>query len=281
MHQSIETSQVAERIDHLQKDIQRLLRELRRKERLLSRKDEELQNYLHTLSHEIRSPLVAIRGFSSLLLDEFDGQLSPTGREYLGRIVKNTDHLESLVTDMIVLSGVSLQQEAFEPTRIRDLVNEVLVQLQFEKRAKHVTIAMDDGLPVVCAHTNSLRQVFTNLLSNAIKYARPRAALKIHIGYQANELFHKFFVRDNGVGIPASQRQQIFTPFCRLGHPKGVRGNGLGLAIIKRLITLHGGEVWVDSRSGRGSTFYFTLPRAETKTVAAGWRPRIIEGLEV
>jgi signal transduction histidine kinase len=256
-----DSSQVAEPIELLQSDIQRMLRELRRARRQLALKDDELQDSLHGLSHEIRSPLVAIRGFASLLEEEFDERLPQPWRDYLGRIIKNADHLERLVSDMLAFSGLRACEESFAAIDVRELVNEVLAPLRFESRAKSSTIVIDDNLPMVFVRADSLRQVFANLLSNALKYARPRAPLEIHVGYEGGELFHKFFVRDNGLGIPVKQRQQIFAPFIRLHDLPGAPGSGLGLAIVKRLIHLHGGEVWVDSQPRRGSTFYFTLPR--------------------
>ena len=277
MHQGTETTQVAAPLESLQASIDHLQRELLRKTRLLARREEERQLDLAAFAHETRAPLEAIRGFAALLLDELDPAASRRQREFLGRITKSTDQLESLVKDMLVLSGLAVRDTDFAPTRPRELVNEILAQLQFEPGARRLLLTIDDTMPLVHAHTESLRRVFANLLGNALKYARPRVALRIHVGYQADELFHKFFVRDNGVGIPALQRQHLFAPFYRTNKRHAARGHGLGLAIVRRLIHLHGGEVWVHSRPGRGSTFYFTLPKVNAPELPASWRPRVVE----
>lgn len=281
MHQRTDSTEAADRIDLLQKNVQRLLCELQRKERQLAQKDEELQSSLHAFSHEIRTPLVAIRGFAALCHDEFDEQLPPMWTDYLERIIKNADHLESLVDGMLSFSDLSMPREDYAPTSVRDLVKEVAGQLQLEYSDKNLVVAIDQNMPVIFAHANFIRQIFTNLLSNAIKYSRPRAALRIHVGYLADELFHKFFVRDNGIGIHPEQRQRIFTPFVRLHEKNSASGKGLGLAIVRRIVGAHGGEIWVDSRQGRGSTFYFTMPGAQSRTSSLVWRPRVVEGAVV
>ncbi len=277
MHQWTDSTEVADHIDLLSQNVQRLLCELRRKEHQLAQKDEELQGCLHAFSHEIRTPLVAIRGFAALCHEEFEQRLPHPWADYLGRIIKNADHLESLVDGMVGLSDLSTPQTSFTATPARELVIEVVTQLQIEYGDRDFIVTVDENMPVVFAPADSLRQIFTNLLSNAIKYSRPRAVLKIHAGYLADELFHKFFVRDNGIGIHPEQRQRIFTPFVRLHEKASAPGKGLGLAIVRRIVGAHGGEIWVDSRPGRGSTFYFTLPGMQSHSSSQVWRPRVIE----
>ena len=277
MHQRTDSTEVADHIDLPPQNVQRLLCELRRKEHQLAQKDEELQSCLHAFSHEIRTPLVAIRGFAALCHEEFEQRLPPPWADYLGRIIKNADHLESLVDGMVRLSDLSMPQASFAATPVRELVVEVVKQLQIEYKDKDFIVTVDESMPVIFTHADSLRQIFTNLLSNAIKYSRPRAALKIYAGYLADELFHKFFVRDNGIGIHPEQRQRIFTPFVRLQEKASAHGKGLGLAIVRRIVGAHGGEIWIDSRPGRGSTFYFTLPSMQSHPSSQIWRPRVVE----
>jgi signal transduction histidine kinase len=278
MHQWTESPRVAEDNCLLQQDVQRLAGELRRTRRLLALKDQELHNCLHAFSHEIRSPLTSIRGYASLCHEEFSGRLPAPWTEYLGRIITNADHLGSLINDMVRLSDLSLSEDSFSITSVCDLVDDLISQLRFEHRGKEFVVAVDNDMPTLLTHADSLRQIFNNLLSNAIKYSRPRATLKIRVGYLADELFHKFLVRDNGMGIPADQRQRIFTPFVRLYDKPAIEGSGLGLAIVRRLISIHGGEVWVDSHRGRGSTFYFTLPRTQACAAPAGSSASIMQG---
>ncbi len=104
-------------------------------------------------------------------------------------------------------------------------------------------------------------QVFTNLISNAFKYSHANKENRIELGYIDGELFHKFYVKDNGVGMRLKDRDKVFQPFCRLEEKKNVSGSGLGLTIVKRIIEGHGGEIWLDPRLNQGITVYFTLPK--------------------
>ena len=130
---------------------------------------------------------------------------------------------------------------------------------QYPVDASSIEIA--ENLSPAYGHRGSIQHVFTNLISNALKYRRERVQPKIEIGCLEDEIFLKFYVKDNGIGIPREAQKKIFNMFVRVGHKKRVHGSGLGLYIVRRIIQAHGGEIWVRSRKGVGSTFYFTLPK--------------------
>ncbi len=244
----------------LLEEVTRLRRELRRSRAALAEKENELKTYLSTLSHEIKTPIVSMRGFGALLLDQFGDSMSADGRHYLERINRNIDRLETLVRDLVLLSGFQRDEIRFETVDVAELIDDILVEYFHDDQVNSDSFAIQPDLPLVHGYREGLRHVFSNLIGNAIKYRREDIPLKVEIGCLDDELFLKFFVRDNGVGIPAAVRGKVFNMFVRAGNKKGAVGSGLGLSIVRQIITAHGGEIWVDSRQGRGSTFYFTLP---------------------
>ncbi len=244
----------------LTEEVARLRRELRRSRAALAEKETELKTYLSTLSHEIKTPIVSMRGFCALLMEQFGEQIPEDGKHYLERIGRNIDRLETLVRDLVLLSGFQRDDIHFETVDVTELIDDILVEHYHENSAQTSSFSVQPDLPLVHGYREGLRHVFSNLIGNAIKYRREDVPLKVEIGCLDDELFLKFYVRDNGVGIPAAVRNKVFNMFVRAGNKKGVTGSGLGLSIVRQIITAHGGEIWVDSRQGRGSTFYFTRP---------------------
>lgn len=247
----------------LQQEVDRLKRQLKEQQRLLKAKDRELQTYLYTLSHEIKTPMISLRGFASLLLEDFRAILPQEAREYIDRIFKNVDRLETLVDDLVLLSGKHFEEKSFERIDLNDLVHEVISELNGEYACRPEWIQLADGLPAVYGYRQGIWHVFANLITNALKFRRDAVTPRIAIGFFNDELFTKFYVQDNGVGIPAKMRAKVFDMFTRAGNKSGASGNGLGLPIVRRIVEAHGGEIWLDSRMGRGTTFYFTLPNSQ------------------
>ncbi|MDZ7261710.1 MAG: ATP-binding protein [candidate division KSB1 bacterium] len=256
-------------ISYWKQQIPKLQREVDRLSQKLEAKNQELRQYLYLVSHELKTPIISMRGFSSLLSEYHAGNLGKEGREYLERITKNLDQMERLVDDLLEFSKIEISEEEFEEVNISQLLEEALVELQFllEKEQIHLIIAQ--GLPTIYCHRSLMVRVFTNLINNSIKYSKTSQRPEIEIGYCGEEIFHKFFDRDNGVGISPRDRDKLFQMFARLGNKKGVEGTGLGLAIVKRIIEGHGGEIWVDSQKGKGATFFFTLPKRRSGKLAS------------
>ncbi len=254
----------------LQQELQALRQELREKNRVIKRQEEELKNFLYTLSHEIKTPIGAIRGFATLILEEYNGQVPPEVLDYLNRICKNVDNLEALLNDLNLLSRLNIDEDSFEEININDLVSDIILGLYGQFVFDKSFFQVQPRLPVAYGYREGLRHVFTNLITNALKYCKERVEPRIEIGCLEDEFFLKYFVKDNGIGIPASAQKKIFDMFVRVKRKKKARGTGLGLYLVRRIIQAHGGEVWVQSKPGKGATFYFTLPkppasRAESK----------------
>lgn len=245
-------------------EINRLRFELQKKDKVIKEKNTELNSYFCTISHELKTPLSAMTGYISLL-EEFHGsQFSGDAANYFKRITKNLGRMQRLVDDLVEFSKVQIVEDEYEQIDFRQIINAALADLQFTLLEKPCKIHVQDDLPVISCQVKLMVQVVINLLGNAIKYSQKNQTNAIEIGYCGEEIFHKFYVKDNGIGIAAADQSLLFQMFSRIQNNKDVEGSGLGLVIVKRIIEGHGGEVWVKSRKGKGAAFYFTLPRRKS-----------------
>jgi signal transduction histidine kinase len=242
-------------------EIQQLKNELREKDDLLKVKNLELSSYFFTVSHELKTPLSAASGYIALLEQFYAKQLNGEAAHYLDRISSNLNQMQRLVDDLVEFSKIQIDQEQFTPIGVQEILEEALLELQFLILQKKAHIEITNGFPEVRGHKKLITRVFINLISNAIKYARKETSPEVKIGYIGSEIFHKFFVQDNGIGIKNKNLPRLFQLFSRLADKQNIEGSGLGLAIARRIIEGHGGEIWVESKPGKGSTFYLTLPK--------------------
>jgi PAS domain S-box-containing protein len=220
--------------------------------------------FIATASHELRTPLTSIRGYVDLLLLNTLGPLSQEQSDFLRVVKNNVARLVELIDDLLDVSKVEAGEIRLrrEPTDLSEVLHEVGESLysQFSERSISLAIDVQEGLPKVMADRQRLRQVAVNLVSNACKYTQTGGHVDITLRNGGNQL--RVDVRDTGVGINEDAQRYIFTPFFRADNPlrDEVGGTGLGLSITKRLVELHGGEIWFDTHEGQGSTFSFTLP---------------------
>lgn len=238
-----------------------LKRKLRSKELLLDQKNAEIQQYLYTVSHELKTPISSMRGYSILLQDFHLNDMNPEILAYLQKIANNLDQMDQLIDNLLDYTRIEVTQEECEEVDCQELIDEALEELNFLLHQRQYELNIAPNLPTIFCKRTLMVRVFTNLLSNAIKYSKNNELPKIEVGYISDEIFHKFYVKDNGVGISLADKEKIFQIFGRLNNKKDAKGNGLGLIISKRIIEKHGGEIWVDSIRGKGSTFFFTIPR--------------------
>ena len=238
-----------------------LKQQLKTKEKLLKQKSEELQSYLYTVAHELKTPIISMRGYAMLLQEHYLQNLNGEIRNYLERIVTNLDQMDDLIVNLIDYTRIEVNADECEQVDIIELLHEAMEELEFLIHQKNYEIKISPDLPAVFSKRNLILRAFINLLSNAIKYSKDTESPVIEIGYAPGEIFHKFYVKDNGVGIAQADLDKIFQIFGRLKTKKNIKGCGLGLVITKRIIEKHGGEIWVESTRGKGSTFFFTLPR--------------------
>lgn len=227
----------------------------------------EADEYTYAISHDLKEPLRSIDAFSKFLIEEHYQKLDEGGRHQVEVIRHSALRMQRLIGDLLMFSRLS-QPKPMEPVSLSKLLVQVRDTLTFALDAKHVDLRIG-RLPKVACNPTAMTAVFHNLISNAIKYNDNPSPLivvgateSIHPDTQTPE--HVFFVRDNGIGIPRDAFERIFQIFQRLHRDD--EGTGIGLAIVKRVIEWHGGRIWLESAEGRGSTFYFALPKRPGST---------------
>ena len=225
--------------------------------------NEELKSFSHIVSHDLKTPIVFIQGFSSFLLEGYGDKMDEKGRMCLERIQANANRMEALISDLLALSRIGKVVSTFEEVSFSEIVENVLSNLQDRLNETGVEVILEDHFPSVYCDGERIYQVLDNLLVNAIKFRDRTKSPKIQIGHEDKEEFHQFFVRDNGIGIDAKHHVRVFERFHRLRETNDVEGTGLGLSIVERIVNNHGGKIWVESERGAGSTFYFTIPSGE------------------
>jgi len=231
------------------------------RERLLAEiaaKNQELESFVYTISHDLRAPLVSMDGFYSLLKRESQDQLGEQGQHYLERIRANVAHMNTLVTELLELSRIGRVVGPEEEIDVGALLREIEKGLALKLEQEGVEFIVQQPLPAVRGDRGRIRQVFANLIENAVKFRSPERGLRIEVGCEEERGFYRLHVRDNGIGISPQYQEQIFEPFRQLD--KGIEGVGMGLALVKRIVEHHGGRLWMESELGKGSTFYFTIP---------------------
>ena len=234
----------------------------------LAEANRELEAFSYSVSHDLRAPLRAIGGFTTILLDSYADRLDDEAMRLMRRVVSNVHRMDSLVTDLLTFSRMSrvpVTKRTIAPGQmVRDIVDE-LMAAQPERRYD-VRIGT---LPPCSADSSLLRQVFVNLISNAFKYSAGRDPAIIAIDCISDDDPLKplvYMVRDNGVGFDMRYAAKLFQVFERLHNRHDVEGTGVGLALVRRIVERHGGRVWAESAPDQGASFYFTLeaePRAE------------------
>jgi len=232
--------------------------EQRKAQEALQAKNSELQSFVYTVSHDLRGPLVSVDGFAKLLADEYSERLDAQGQHYLERLQANVSRMDSMLSDLLELSRVGRTDEPRQAVEVRQVVADALDSLAAVIRESGAQVKVADDLPTVWYSRTRLFQVFSNLISNAIRFSRPGEVPQVEIGWLPQVRSYVFFVKDNGIGIAEGDGPKVFEIFSRLKQ-KDVEGTGIGLAIVKRIVENHGGEVGVDSVPGQGSTFWFTV----------------------
>lgn len=223
----------------------------------LERKNKELEQFAYVASHDLQEPLKTVSGFVGLLNKQYKGRLDENADKYLEYILNASDRMRTLIKDLLVYSRIG-RAIAFVLADCNILLHEVLADMDNnikESKAKIHT----DTLPVLYTFPTELKLLFQNLISNAIKFRKRGVQPEINITVTKIPGFWKFAVSDNGIGIDQQHRDRIFVIFQRLHNKKDYEGSGIGLAHCKKIVELHGGEIWVESLPGIGSTFYFTI----------------------
>ena len=237
---------------------------LERQAQELARSNVELERFAYVASHDLQEPIRTVSSFAQLLARRYEGKLDSDADEYIQFITQGVLRMRTLINDLLEYSRVNSRGAAFLPTDANAVLGQVLEGLQVTIESEQAAIACDP-LPTVVADATQLGQVFQNLIGNAIKFhgADPP---HIHVFAERRQAQWVFAVRDNGIGIAKEYHDRIFVIFQRLHTIEEYGGTGIGLAICKKIVERHGGEMWVESERGEGATFYFTLPMRGAKS---------------
>lgn len=229
----------------------------RRKNAELETLNRDLESFGYTVSHDLRNPVLVIGQFAKILDEEYSSALDEEGRRFISIIRKNTTKMHALIQDLLAFSKLGPQPLHTELVNFDDLVQDIAQDLRTMNgdRNIHFDIA---PLPAALVEEGLLRQVWWNLLENAVKYTRTRNHADITIGHKPGNP-PVYFVKDNGVGFDMAYANKLFGVFQRLHSSQEFEGTGVGLAIVERIVTKHGGHIWAESAKGSGTTFYFTL----------------------
>lgn len=226
--------------------------------RLLAEANRELEAFNYSLSHDLRTPLNVITGYSQLLLDSCDIAVSDTCRDYLSKIVASGDRMEGLIEAMLTFSRIGQGELTREPVDLTTMAQDVVAGLRSSAPLRQVEVRIAAGLQ---AHGDPylLRTVLENLLGNAWKYTVKQEHAAIEFTREVRADGEVFLIRDNGDGFDMAQVGKLFVPFQRLHAAQQFPGHGIGLATVQRIVARHGGRIWAEGEVGVGATFYFTL----------------------
>lgn len=228
----------------------------------LTRSNEELQVFAHVASHDLQEPLRTITGFMHLLLKQNEDTLDEQSKEYLDFAFTGASRMSALIRDMLAYTRIGSLPKPHESVSSKDALKAAQENLQAAICESSTKIELGT-LPSVRGDLSRLTQLFQNLLSNAVKFRREDVTPVIHIDAQRDGDTWHFTVQDNGIGIEPKNQERIFEVFTRLHSQDQFAGSGIGLALCRRIVEQHGGQIWLDSTPGKGSCFHFTLPAAD------------------
>ncbi|WP_121744562.1 ATP-binding protein [Natronorubrum halophilum] len=254
-----------DRLEQRNDELSRIRMELEDAVTQLEASNERLDQFASTASHDLREPLRMISQYLGLLEDRYAEDLDDDGQEFIAYALDGAERLQTMVDDLLEYSRIETQGDPFASVDLDDVLADALTDLQVRIDESDATIEAE-SLPRVHGDKTQLRQLFQNLLTNALEYSGdepPRVQVvseRRETASAERELEWVISVRDEGIGIPPADQRQIFELFERLHTSNEHAGSGIGLAFCQRTVERHGGEIWVESESGEGSTFSFTIP---------------------
>jgi signal transduction histidine kinase len=262
--QIMERKLAEQRVRHMNVELERRVAERTAE---LRRSNEELEQFAYVASHDLQEPLRMVSNYTELLAQRYRGRLDPEADEFMAHAIDGARRMHTLVNDLLELTRVDASPRAFEPADCEGVLADVLANLRVVIGESGAGIT-HDPLPTVAGDRSQLGQLFQNLLANAIKFHGDQPA-RVHVAAHDEDGVWRFSVRDNGIGMDPSHTERIFVLFQRLNTRRQYSGNGVGLAVCRKIVERHGGRIWAESQPGGGSVFYFTLPVLEAAQASA------------
>lgn len=216
----------------------------------------ELEAFSYSVSHDLRAPLRAVSGYAYMMKEDYGANLDPEGNRILDNIVSNAARMGNLIDDLISFSRIGRKEVSEQQVDMKGLVDSCLSEMESLNGAE---IKIGE-MPLCYGDPSLLKQVWTNLIGNAVKYSSKRDHPEIEIGYRAGDDQEAYFIKDNGVGFDMKYAHKLFGVFQRLHSNTEFEGTGIGLALVHRIISKHGGRIWAQAAQGAGATFLFSIP---------------------
>jgi signal transduction histidine kinase len=254
---------MADQVQHAQR---RLEQQVRERTAALQERNEELEAFAYSISHDLRAPLRAMQGFSQALLEDAGDQLDAEGRDYARRIVGAAGRMDELIRDLLAYSRVSREDLELTPVPLGPVSRAAAQEVEGEVAARGGRVVVDESLPTVLGHRATLSQVLANLIGNGIKFVPTDRVPEVVVRAERTNGLVRLVVEDNGIGIAAEHRDRIFRVFERLHSTAEYSGTGIGLAIVRKAVERMGGRVGVESTTGSGSRFWVELRAAGEAT---------------
>jgi two-component system sensor kinase FixL len=224
----------------------------------LEKTNQELKDFAHIVSHDLKAPLRGIRTLAEWIVQDCSDKLGEDSKQQMGLLINRVERMHNLIDGILRYSRIGATEEEKTVLSLGELVPEIIDMIA---PPKHIAVVIDGPLPTLHAEATRVTQVFQNLVSNAVKYMdKPQG--RIRIGCVEEDGFWRFSVSDNGPGIEEKHFDKIFRMFQTLSARDDYESTGVGLAIVKKIIEMYGGRIWVESQPGEGSTFLFTWPKS-------------------
>lgn len=220
----------------------------------------ELESFTYSVSHDLRAPLRSIYGYCEILKEDYAGSLDEEGNKALDIVIKNAGRMGQLIDDLLEFSRLGRKGMDKSIGNMQEVVENVSREIASQEKGRKIRLLIHPLEPVK-ADVQMMRQVWVNLVSNAVKYTRKTAEPVIEIGGKSDKDKITYFIKDNGVGFNMKYAGKLFEVFQRLHRADEFEGTGVGLALVKRIVKRHGGEIWAEASENKGATFYFTLPK--------------------
>jgi len=241
------------------REIKSLVKELQCNKKKLLRSNSSLQQFAYIASHDLQSPLRTVVNFAQLLEKKYGSHFDNIGKEYLDFIIVGTKRMQELISNLLEFAKVEQIQASFEIVNLNSLIKKITTDLQFDIQKQNAKVEYSN-LPSIYLNLTLIKQLFQNLITNAIKFRQLDDPI-INIEFEEKKTEWQFSVKDNGIGFDMKDEKNIFEIFQRAVGLESYEGTGIGLAICKRVVEKHNGEIWVESEPLKGTTFYFTISK--------------------